>query len=207
MLVAVKPIYDAVGIERINVTTYQSVSGAGKAGMEELLDQTSAFLNSQSYDQQVFPQAIAFNAIPQIDQWMENGYTREEMKMLLETQKILQDGGIRVNPTCVRVPVFIGHSMAINIETREKISLAQVKQLLLQAPGIILMDEREYPTPAVEGNAQDAVYVGRLREDISHPRGINLWVVADNVRKGAALNAIQIAEIYIRDCLGTSVMI
>ncbi len=199
MVVALKPIYDAVGISRINVTTYQSVSGAGKAGIEELIEQTSAFLNSQAFSNKTFPTQIAFNVIPQIDQWMNNGYSREEMKMVAETQKILNDHYLAINPTTVRVPVFIGHSMAVNIETKEKISAEQVRKILLEAPGIILMDEGSYPTPAVEGNAQDGVYVGRIREDISHPQAINLWIVADNVRKGAALNAIQIAEIYLKE--------
>ena len=199
MLVALKPIHDAVGIERINVATYQAVSGTGKEAIEELAGQTAKLLSGQEVDVEVYPKQIAFNALPQIDVFMENGYTKEEMKMVWETKKIL-DENIEVNPTCVRVPVFFGHSEALHIETREKISVEQVRELMANAPGIELMDERVdggYPTAVSESAGQDPTYVGRIREDISHPRGIDMWVVADNVRKGAALNSVQIAEILI----------
>ncbi len=204
MVVALKPIHDAVGIERINVATYQAVSGTGKNAIEELAMQTATLLNGNEVECKVYPKQIAFNALPQIDVFMDNGYTKEEMKMVLETKKILGDDSIQVNPTTVRVPVFYGHSEAVHIETREKISAAEVQELLRISPGIHLMDERQdggYPTAATEGADTDSVYVGRIREDISHPRGINLWVVADNLRKGAALNSVQIAEILIKDYL------
>jgi aspartate-semialdehyde dehydrogenase len=202
MLVALKPIYDAVGIERINVATYQSVSGTGKEAIEELAGQTAALLNGKPITVKVYPKQIAFNVLPQIDIFMENGYTKEEMKMVWETQKIFEDDSILVNPTTVRVPVFYGHSEAVHIETRDKITVEQARALLQRAPGVVLMDERQpggYPTAVTEAANQDPVFVGRIREDISHPRGLNLWVVADNIRKGAALNAIQIAEILIKD--------
>ncbi len=200
MVVALKPIYDAVGIARINVATYQSVSGAGRTGLEELAQQTQQVLNAQPLGQNVFPRQIAFNVIPQIDSFQDNGYTREEMKMVWETQKIFGDDNLLVNVTAVRVPVFFGHSEAIHIETRAKISAQEVYELLRKAPGIIAKDPLEndqYPTPVMKKALKDAVYVGRIREDISHPHGINLWVVADNVRKGAALNAVEIAELLL----------
>ena len=200
MLVALKPIHDAVGIERINVATYQAVSGTGKEAIEELAGQTAKLLNGQEVEAEVYPKQIAFNALPQIDVFMENGYTKEEMKMVWETKKIFADDSITVNPTCVRVPVFFGHSEAVHIETREKISVEQVRELMENAPGVELMDERVdggYPTAVSESAGQDPTYVGRIREDISHPRGIDMWIVADNVRKGAALNSVQIAEILI----------
>jgi aspartate-semialdehyde dehydrogenase len=202
MLVALKPIYDAVGIERINVATYQSVSGTGKEAIEELASQTAALLNGKPIVAEVYPKQIAFNVLPHIDIFMENGYTKEEMKMVWETQKIFVDYTILVNPTTVRVPVFYGHSEAIHIETRDKITVEQARELWQQAPGVVLMDERQpggYPTAVTEAANQDPVFVGRIREDISHPRGLNLWVVSDNIRKGAALNTIQIAEILIKD--------
>ena len=201
MLVALKPIYDAVGIERINVCTYQAVSGTGKEASEELAGQTARLLNGQSIDCEVYPKQIAFNVLPHIVTFQDNGYTREEMKMVWETQKILGDDSIQVNPTCVRVPVFFGHSEAVHIETREKISAAAARKLLEDFPGITVLDERAdggYPTAVTESAGKDAVFVGRIREDISHPRGLDLWVVSDNVRKGAALNSIQIAEALIR---------
>jgi aspartate-semialdehyde dehydrogenase len=205
MLVALAPIHRAVGIERINVATYQSVSGAGRSGMEELGRQTAALLNFQSVDAGgKFPAQIAFNVIPQIDEFQPNGYTREEMKLVWETRKILEDESIQVNPTAVRVPVFYGHGEAVHIETRDKLNLADARALLAAAPGVELMDERKpggYPTPDGEAAGHDAVYVGRVREDISHERGLDLWIVADNIRKGAALNAVQIAEILIADYL------
>ncbi len=204
MLVALKPIHDAVGIERINVATYQAVSGTGKEAIEELATQTAHLLNAQPIEAKVYPKQIAFNVIPQIDVFMDNGYTKEEMKMVWETKKIMGDDSIRVNPTCVRVPVFYGHSEAVHIETRDKITAEQARELLRKAPGVIVLDEHVaggYPTAVTEAANHDASYVGRIREDVSHPRGLNLWVVSDNVRKGAALNSVQIAEILIRDYL------
>ncbi len=201
MVVALKPIYDAVGITRINVATYQAVSGSGRKGINELAEQTANLLNAQPLEEKVFRKQIAFNVLPQCDEFQPNGYTKEEMKMVWETRKILGDEDIQVNPTAVRVPVFIGHSEAIHIETRDKISIDEVKNLLRSAPGIILMEDEDYPTAVTEGAQNDAVFVGRVREDISHPQGIDLWVVADNVRKGAALNAVQIAELLIAEYL------
>jgi len=200
MLVALKPIYDEAGIERINVCTYQAVSGTGKEAIEELATQTAALLNGKHVEPHVYPKQIAFNVLPHIDVFMDNGYTKEEMKMVWETRKIMGDDRIMVNPTTVRVPVFYGHSEAVHIETREKITVERVRALLAKAPGVVLMDERKpggYPTAATEAAGTDPVFVGRIREDISHPRGIALWVVSDNVRKGAALNSIQIAEILV----------
>lgn len=201
MLVALKPIYDAVGIERINVTTYQSVSGAGKAGIDELAAQTAKLLNGLPVDAGTFSQQIAFNCIPQIDQFMDNGYTKEEMKMVWETQKIFNDPAIMVNPTCVRVPVFYGHAEALHIETRSPIDAEQVISLLEQTEGIEVFQGQDFPTQVRDSGGKDTVLVGRVRNDISHHSGINLWVVADNVRKGAATNAVQIAEVLIRDYL------
>ena len=201
MVMALKPIYDAVGIERVNVATYQAVSGKGKKAIEELEQQTIALFNSKPALPTEHPRQIAFNVLPQIDAFQENGYTREEMKMVWETQKILGDDAIRVNPTCVRVPVFYGHSEAVHIETKEKISADEVRTLLTDFPGVMVMDEREdggYPTAVTEASGHDAVFVGRIREDLSHPRGINFWVVSDNIRKGAALNSIQIAEYLLK---------
>ncbi|MGF1546699.1 MAG: aspartate-semialdehyde dehydrogenase [Thiotrichales bacterium] len=204
MLVALKPIYDAVGIERINVATYQAVSGTGKEAIEELARQTAQLLNGQPIESQVYPKQIAFNVLPQIDVFMDNGYTKEEMKMVWETRKIMGDDSIEVNPTCVRVPVFYGHSEAVHIETREKITAAQARDLLRRAPGVTVLDEHKaggYPTPVTEAAGTDPTFVGRIREDVSHPRGLDLWVVSDNVRKGAALNSVQIAEILQKDYL------
>ncbi|MFT5573540.1 MAG: aspartate-semialdehyde dehydrogenase [Cryomorphaceae bacterium] len=204
MLVALKPIYDAVGIERINVCTYQAVSGSGKPAMEELASQTAALLNAKKVETKVYPKQIAFNAIPQIDVFMDNGYTKEEMKMVWETKKIMADDSIEVNPTAVRIPVFFGHSEALHIETRDKITAEQAKELLSNFPGIVVIDEHQdgaYPTAVTDAAGTDPVYVGRIREDLSHPRGLNLWVVADNVRKGAATNSVQIAECLVRDYL------
>ena len=202
MLVALKPIYDAVGITRINVCTYQAVSGTGKEAIEELGKQTLNLLNLQPIKPSVYPKQIAFNVLPQIDVFMENGYTKEEMKMVWETQKILGDANVLVNATAVRVPVFFGHSEAVHIETRSKISADEVRALLQNAPGITVVDERKdgcYPTAVTDSSGNDDVFVGRIREDISHPLGIDLWVVGDNVRKGAALNSVQIAELLIKD--------
>lgn len=204
MLVALKPIHDAVGIERINVCTYQSVSGTGREAIEELGRQTAALLNFRDAEPKVYPKQIAFNVIPHIDAFQDNGYTREEMKMVWETRKILGDDRILVNPTAVRVPVFYGHSEAIHIETRRKLSAEDARALLEQAPGVVVIDRHEdggYPTAVGDASGEDAVFVGRIRDDISHPRGLNLWVVADNIRKGAALNAVQIAELLVRSYL------
>ncbi len=200
MLVALKPIYDAVGITRVNVCTYQAVSGSGKPAMDELAKQTADLLNGRSVESIIYPKQIAFNVLPQIDVFEDNGYTKEEMKMVWETKKIMGDDAIEVNPTAVRVPVFYGHSEAIHVETKDKISAAEAKALFEAAPGIELIDahkEGGYPTAISDASGQDPVFVGRVREDISHPKGLNLWVVADNVRKGAALNSIQIAEILV----------
>jgi aspartate-semialdehyde dehydrogenase len=204
MLVALKPIHDAARIKRISVATYQAVSGTGKAAIEELARQTAELLNGREARTEVYPRQIAFNALPHIDQFMDNGYTKEEMKMVWETQKIFADEDIRVSATCVRVPVFYGHSEAVQIETEQPISEQEVRQLLSQAPGVVVMDEREdggYPTAVHDSAGQDAVFVGRIRQDISLSNGINLWVVADNVRKGAALNSVQIAEELIKSYL------
>ena len=197
MVVALKPIYDAVGIERVNVCTYQAVSGAGRELIEDLVRQTTLLLNGRPLEMKGPAKQIAFNAIPHIDVFLDNRYTKEEMKMVWETRKILGDNDILVNPTAVRIPVFYGHSEAVHIETRDKITAEKVVELLSQAPGIEVLDGLEtgqYPTAVTEGSGADPVFVGRIREDISHPRGIDLWIVADNIRKGAALNSVQIAE-------------
>ncbi len=198
MLVALAPLHRKYGIERINVATYQSVSGAGRSALEELGRQTANILNFQDADPQRFPLQIAFNLIPHIDDFLDNGFTKEEMKLVWETRKILGDDSIQVNPTAVRVPVFYGHSEAVAIETKEKVTAAEARALLEAAPGVEVVDERKaggYPTPVTHASGNDAVYVGRIREDISHPRGLNLWIVSDNIRKGAALNAVQLAEL------------
>jgi len=204
MLVALKPLHDAAGIERINVCTYQSVSGAGKEAVDELAHQSVELLNGRPVEAKVIAKQIAFNCVPQIDKFMDNGYTKEEMKMFWETQKIMEDKSILVNATAVRVPVFFGHSEALHIETRRKLTAAEARKLLENAPGITVMDEHApggYPTAATEAANHDTVYVGRIREDISHERGLDLWVVSDNVRKGAATNSVQIAEILVREYL------
>lgn len=205
MLVALKPLYDAVGIERINVATYQSVSGTGKDAIDELVEQSRNALSGITPEPKVYPKQIAFNVLPHIDDFQDNGYTKEEMKMVWETRKIFEDSNILVNPTAVRVPVFYGHSEAVHIETRRKISADEARALLEGAAGVTVMDEHQaggYPTAVSEAATHDAVFVGRIREDISHPRGLNLWVVADNIRKGAALNSVQIAEVLIEQYLG-----
>lgn len=204
MLVALKPIYDAVGIKRINVATYQSVSGTGRKAISELVEQVSGLLNGQSIETKVYSKQIAFNVLPHISDFHDNGYTLEEMKMHWETQKILNDPDIQVNATAVRVPVLYGHSEAIHLETFQKISAVAARRLLKAAPGVIVMDGQKtpsYPTPVPQMSEKDAVYVGRIREDLSHPCGLNLWVVADNIRKGAALNAVQIAECLVNHYL------
>ncbi len=201
MVVALKPIHDAVKIKRIVVSTYQAVSGTGKKAIEELSLQTRALLSGQEPVVKVYPHRIAFNCLPQIDVFIENGYTKEEMKMVNETKKIFNDYSIGVTATTVRVPVFFGHSESVNIETEKKITPQEVKALLSKAPGIRVIDDpakREYPL-AIDAAGGDDTLVGRIREDESIPNGINMWVVADNLRKGAALNAVQIAEILIKD--------
>jgi aspartate-semialdehyde dehydrogenase len=198
MLVALKPIYDTVGIKRINVATYQAVSGTGHKAVQELISQLSELLNGRSVTPKVYPQQIAFNVLPHIDEFQENGYTKEEMKMVWETRKIFNDPDILVNPTAVRVPVLYGHSEAIHLELKAPLSAEDAKQLLAKAPGIKVIDDtdsKQYPTPLVNATGHDEVFVGRIRNDISHPLGLNLWVVADNTRKGAATNAVQIAEV------------
>ncbi|MEE8215962.1 MAG: aspartate-semialdehyde dehydrogenase [Acidiferrobacterales bacterium] len=204
LVVVLKPIYDAVGIERINVCTYQSVSGTGKDAIDELSSQTVSLLSGKPVEPRVYPKQIAFNVLPCIDEFEDNGYTKEEMKLVWETQKILGDKSIKVNPTTARVPVFVGHSEAVHLETREKLTLDAAREVLRAAPGVEVIDERQargYPTAVTEAANHDAVFVGRIREDITHPRGLDLWVVADNVRKGAALNSVQIAEYLVKDYL------
>ena len=204
MVVALKPIYDAVGITRINVATYQAVSGAGRAAVEDLAKHSAAMLSGNPPELKGDAKQIAFNAVPHIDTFQDNRYTREEMKMVWETRKIMGDESIAVNPTAVRIPAFFGHSEAVHIETRDKISAEAVCELLKNAPGVTLMDgvtTGAYPTAVTEASGNDPVYVGRVREDISHPKGIDLWIVADNIRKGAALNSVQIAEILAKNHL------
>lgn len=198
LLVALAPLHRRYGIERVNVATYQSVSGAGRSAMEELGKQTAQLLGFNAINPEKFPVQIAFNLIPHIDSFLDNGFTKEEMKLVWETRKILGDDSIQVNPTAVRVPVFYGHSEAVAIETREKVTAQAARELLAASPGVEVVDDRKpggYPTPVTHASGKDAVYVGRIREDISHPRGLNLWIVSDNIRKGAALNAVQLAEL------------
>jgi aspartate-semialdehyde dehydrogenase len=204
MLVALKPIKDAVGIERINVATYQAVSGTGKEAIEELAAQTANLLNAKPIESEVYPKQIAFNVLPHIDVFLDNGYTKEEMKMVWETRKIFEDENIKVNPTAVRVPVFFGHSEAVHIETIAKITAEEARELLAKADGVVVLDQHQdggYPTAVTEGANTDPVYVGRIRDDVSHEKGLDMWVVADNVRKGAALNSVQIAETLIKTYL------
>lgn len=202
MLVALKPIHDAVGLARINVATYQSVSGKGRQAISELAGQCGELLNGRPVSSNVFAKQIAFNALPQIDALQDNGYTLEEMRIVLESQKVLADPTIMINPTAVQIPVFYGYGEALHIETLQPLTAVDAKALLQQAAGVELCeDEDDYPTQVTEGSGQDGVYVGRVRDDISHPNGLNMWVVSDNVRKGSALNSIQIAELLIRDYL------
>ncbi len=205
MVVALKPIHDAVGIERINVATYQAVSGSGKAAIDELAGQTAALLNCKPLESKVYSKQIAFNILPLIDELQDNGYTREEMDIVNGVKRLMGEDSVQVNPTAVRVPVFFGYSEVIHIETKTAISASTARSLLEKAPGVEVVDELGeggYPTAVSESAGQDPVFVGRIREDISHPRGLDLWVVADNVRKGAALNSVQIAEILIKDYIG-----
>lgn len=199
MLVALKPLYDFAGIERIVVSTYQAVSGTGKSAIEELEKQVGRLFNMQDPEVNVYPHQIAFNCLPHIDVFLENDYTKEEMKMVNETHKIFEDTTIGVSPTAVRVPVFYGHSESINIQTKKKISAAEARAILSQADGVQVYDnphEQMYPMPIMAAG-EDAVFVGRIREDASAPNALNMWVVSDNIRKGAALNAVQIAEVLI----------
>ena len=203
MVVALKPIHDAVRIKRIVVSTYQAVSGTGKKAVDELMNQTRALLSFQDPVVKVYPHQIAFNCLPQIDVFVDNGYTKEEMKMINETKKIMNDPSIAVTATTVRVPVFYAHSESVNIETEKKITPQEVRDLLAKAPGVIVVDDpqqRLYPM-AINAAGKDGTFVGRIREDESIPNGINMWVVSDNLRKGAALNAVQIAEILGKDYL------
>lgn len=204
MVVAIKPLHDAVGISRINVATYQSVSGTGKAAITELINQLGDLLNGRSVKPSIYPQQIAFNVLPHIDEFLENEYTKEEMKMVWETQKIMEDDSILVNPTTVRVPVIYCHSEAVHLELKAPLTAKEARKLLKKAAGVKLIDDSKkgkYPTAFTHALGQDEVFVGRVRQDISHPMGLNLWVVADNIRKGAATNAIQIAEILNKEYL------
>jgi len=204
MVVALKPIYDAVGISRINVATYQSVSGTGKEAITELITQVGDLLNGRPAKSSVYPEQIAFNVLPHIDIFEDNGYTKEEMKMVWETQKIMEDDTIMVNPTAVRVPVIYGHSEAVHLELKKPLTAEQARALLNKAPGVKVVDniaKSSYPTVLKNAVGKDEVFVGRIRQDISHPSGLNLWIVADNIRKGAATNAVQIAEILQREFL------
>jgi aspartate-semialdehyde dehydrogenase len=204
LLVALKPIHDRARILRINVATYQAVSGAGRSAVEKLAKDSAAMLSGNPPDEEGPEKRVAFNAVPHIDVFLDNGYTKEEMKMVWETRKIFDDDTIEVNPTAVRVPVFYGHSEAVHIETEVKLSADDVRSLLVDAPGVKVIDGHEagaYPTAVTEAAGTDEVFVGRIREDISHPSGIDLWVVSDNVRKGAALNSVQIAEILVKNHL------
>jgi len=203
MVVPLSPIHKKCGIKRIVVSTYQAVSGTGKKAIDELFDQTRAMVNFIDYKVSVYPHRIAFNCLPHIDAFLGNGYTKEEMKMVTETRKILEDDTIGITATTVRVPVFYGHSESINIETREHISANEVRSILEKAPGIKVVDDPEkniYPLP-IDAAGQDSILVGRIRDDESIQNGINMWVVADNIRKGAATNTVQIAEILAREYL------
>lgn len=202
MVVALKPIHDVARIKRVVVATYQSVSGAGKEAMDELFDHTKAIYMNERKEPEIFPKSIAFNLIPQIDVFMDDGSTKEEWKMAVETQKIL-DPRIKVSATCVRVPVFVGHSEAVNIELESPLSVEEAREVLEEAPGVVVVDRREpggYITPA-EAAGEYGVFVSRIRKDPTVPHGLSLWVVSDNLRKGAALNAVQIAEALAEDGL------
>ena len=201
MVVALKPLHDAARIKRVVVTTFQAVSGTGKEAMDELLEESQELLSFQEPTPKVYPYQIAFNCLPHIDDFLPSGYTKEEMKMLHETRKIMGDDSIRVTATTVRVPVYVGHSESVNIETEKKLSANEARAILCEAPGVLLYDDpahKIYPMP-LDAAGKDDVYVGRVREDESVPNGLNLWIVADNLRKGAALNAVQIAEELIRN--------
>ena len=204
MVVALKPLHDRFRVRRVNVATYQAVSGTGRAAIEEMLEQSRALLAGKRAEPRVYPKQIAFNALPHIDAFMDNGYTKEEMKMVWETRKIFNDDSIMVNPTTVRVPVAYGHSEAVHVEFAEEATVAEARELLSRAPGVSVLDEHRdggYPTAATEAAGSDLVFVGRIRKDLSHPRGLDLWVVGDNLRKGAATNGVQIAELLLREYL------
>lgn len=203
MVMALKPIHDAARIRRVVVSTYQAVSGTGKKAVDELLDQTRDILSFQTTECNVYPHRIAFNCIPHIDVFLENDYTKEEMKMVNETKKILEDDSIGVTATTVRVPVCCGHSESVNIETEKKLTAPEVRELLSKTPGVTVVDDpasSRYPLP-IDATGKDDIFIGRIREDESIENGINMWVVADNLRKGAALNAVQIAEILVKEYL------
>jgi aspartate-semialdehyde dehydrogenase len=203
MVVALNPIHLQCGIKRIVVSTYQAVSGTGKKAIDELFDQTRSIINFLDYEKKVYPHRIAFNCLPHIDSFMENGYTKEEMKMVNETRKIMEDETIGVTATTVRVPVFFSHSESVNIETREHISADAVRTLLEQESGLKVIDDPThnlYPL-AIDAAGKDLTYVGRIRQDESIANGINMWIVADNIRKGAATNTVQIAELLLKDYL------
>ncbi len=203
MVVAINPIHLAAGIKRVIVSTYQAVSGAGKAGLEELEEQVRCYVEGRPLTSRVFQHQIAFNLIPHIDVWVEKDYSREEMKMVWETRKIMHLDNLPVSPTTVRVPVLRSHSESVNLETERKITASEAREVLSRAPGVVVVDNphnNEYPMPWFTSN-RDEVFVGRIREDISIDQGINMWVVADQIRKGAATNAVQIGEIVVRDNL------
>jgi len=203
MVVALKPIHDVARIKRVVVSTYQAVSGTGKRAIKELESQVLAIYNQQEIKKEVYPHQIAFNCLPHIDVFFDNGYTKEEMKMVNETKKIMEDNSIGVTATTVRVPVFYGHSESVNIETEKKLTSQEVREILSKAPGVVVVDNPkkfEYPL-AINAAGKDETFVGRIREDESIPNGINMWIVSDNIRKGAALNAVQIAEILIEKYL------
>ncbi len=200
MVAALKPLHDAARIKRVIVSTYQAVSGTGHKAVAELETQVRQMFNMQEPEIKVYPYRIAFNCLPHIDVFLDNDYTKEEMKMVLETVKIMNDPGIKVTATCVRVPVFYGHSESVNVETEKKLSPKEARAILAGAPGIQVYDnpgEKMYPMP-IDAAGEDLVFVGRIREDETVPNGLNMWIVADNIRKGAALNAVQIAEELLR---------
>jgi aspartate-semialdehyde dehydrogenase len=204
LAIVLKPIFDAVGIERIDIASYQAVSGAGKSAVEELASQTAKLLNVQSIKPRVFPRQIAFNLLPQVDAILDNGHSREELRLLRELRELLGDDGLVVEATAVRVPVFYGHSAAVHLVTRQPLSADAARELLAKTPGVEVVDAQKgagYPTPVTDAAQQDGVFVGRIREAASQPRGLNFWVVADNVHKGAAINSVQLAEVLVRDYL------
>ncbi len=197
LLVALHALHQAATLKQLNVVTYQAVSGSGRAGVEELAKQTAQLLNARAIEPKVYTAQIAFNLIPQIDELQANGYTKEEMKLVWEVQKILDTKALQINVTTVRVPVFFGHSQVVQLETATKLTAAEAKQLLKQTAGLVLRDELP-PTPVTDAVESESIYIGRLREDLNKAHGLNLWIVADNVRRGAALNCVQIAETLIR---------
>lgn len=203
LVVAINPIHQRVKIKKLVVSTYQAVSGTGKEAIRELTEQSKQLLSREKITKKVYPHQIAFNLLPHIGDFLPNGYTEEEMKLVNETRKIMEDESIAITATCVRVPVFNSHSEAVTLETEEKISVEEVRKILSRAPGVIVEDspgQEIYPLP-IKAAGRDEVFVGRIREDLSSPNGINMWIVADNLRKGAALNAVQIAELLIEQAL------